>query len=165
MKFKLEPNDENYQPQSETENLNIKEESESKWEMFDNSLLHFSGQSSAFQINKTKPVTKPSEFKPSELMGEEAFNNLILKCDAYMKEEIQEVSNHIYSVINDYKKTHPVDTLEEPVFKFWVKVLQLRINDQLKPPQNRPTDLPLNNIAQSLNQDHMDIKEENEGSD
>ena len=86
--------------------------------MFDNSMLHFSGDSSAFQVNKRKPNYQSDELRPIDIMGEEAFDNLISKCDAYMKEEIQEVSNHIYSVIADYKKNHPVDILEEPVFKF-----------------------------------------------
>ena len=146
--------------QDETENLDIKEESDSKWEMFDNTMLHFSGDSSAFQVNKRKKSTKSKELKPIDVIGEEAFDSLILMWDAYMKEEIQQVSNHIYNVIKDYKKSHPTDILEEPVFKFCVKVLQLRINDQLKAPKNKVDEIPLNSVAQNLFNNQTNIKQE-----
>lgn len=127
----------------------LKQESESKWEMFNNSRLHFSGSNSAFQRVKICPVEREKkELKPSEIMGVDTFRQLISIWDTYMREDIQNVSNYIHNVIKNYKERNNLDGDDEPIFKFWVKVLQLYKQDaSVEPPKNREEAPPLNSIV------------------
>jgi len=79
------------------------------------------------------PCRKGPVLKPSEMFGSQEYQNLIAKCERYMEEEIEGVSDYVYSIIDSYKQSTASNLSEDPTFRFHLKALQLEQTGLMMP--------------------------------